>query len=146
MNLWQIPTEAFQAFLKRMGDHSGSQGPIEMLTEEEGHKYTLKYTVEPGEWTKEELVAAGAGGCNALLMVSINRGLQPHEGAKNFNLVSLDGYSKEDLQDTEIFQVFSVLADCLSQSKQLEPWQSLMASEVIEGVQKRLKAKKESKD
>jgi|SRR5579863_8792975 len=145
MNL-QIPAEAFQAFLKRMGDQSGSQGPIEMLTEGKGHKYTLKYTVEPGEWTKDELVAAGAGGCNALLMVNINRGPQPHEGAKSFNLVSIDGYSKEDLPDTEIFQVFSVLADCLAQSKQLEPWQSLMASEVIDGVRKRMKAKKDSQD
>ncbi len=140
----QLPIEMFMALLKSFGDDSAKQGALNLMDEPpRGHKFNLKYKIEPGEWTREQIEAEKAGGCNAMLLVSIARGAEPHGGMKSFNMVTMDGFSGREIPDTEIFQIFSVLSDYLAQSKNLLPWQSLLASETIETVKKKLKSLRE---
>jgi hypothetical protein len=96
-------------------------------------KYHLKYMVERGQWTREEL--AGAGGCDAMVLVSILRGPEPHSGANSIAFLHVDGYSADAPPMTEVFQVFVHLAHQLAESDELPRWQRELAQQTFDTAQ-----------
>lgn len=100
-------------------------------------KYHIKYHVELGEFTKEQ--ADGQGLTDALVLVSILRGPKPHEGEKSIAIISADGYNGgQELISTELFQVWTFLADMLSQEDDLAEWQKKMVAGVIDDVRQKI--------
>lgn len=98
-------------------------------------KYHLKYVIERGEWTGEELKTADAGGTDAMVIASILRGPAAHEGPKSIAFIHLDGYSKAAPPMTEMFQVFIHLAHHLAESDELPLWQQELAQRIFDTAQ-----------
>lgn len=102
----------------------------------------LKYSIDfkPGGFSEDEVKESGCGGCDALLLVSINRdGLPAHSGAVSYRIVSVDSTVNtkegllEPIPDTEVFQIMSVMAHELM-SKNIPDWQRKIASWVFRTV------------
>lgn len=101
----------------------------------------LKYSInfKPGGFSKEEIKKSGCGGCDALLLVSINRnGLPAHSGDVSYRIMTADSTvsPNEQLQpvpDTEVFQIMSVIAHQLM-TKDIPDWQRKIASWVFRTV------------
>jgi hypothetical protein len=97
--------------------------------------YHLKYYIEVGDFTKEQ--ADGHGLTDAIVIASILRGPKAHEGEKSIAIVSADGHNKgQEIPSTELFQVWTILADMLTQEDDLPAWQKAMAESVINAVRK----------
>ncbi|WP_394844153.1 hypothetical protein LZC95_44765 [Pendulispora brunnea] len=96
------------------------------------NRYRIKYTVERGSFTFEELRAMRAGGCDAVVVVSILR-----EGADPSNAVafsSLDGFSGKSVIASDLFLIFSFLANMLSKREELPSWQREVAHKAFAQV------------
>lgn len=78
--------------------------------------YRVAYTMrlqDPG-FTKQQLMEANMGGCDALVIVSILRGsdnLEPFQGEKSWRVGSCDGRHGVEVPTGEYFQALSTLAD-----------------------------------
>lgn len=111
-------------------------------------KYRLMYKLSCGEFTKEYITEKdqqegipnkiGIGGCDALVLVSIIRDAQPHNGAKSFARISVDGYTGEACPDTEVFQAFSAMAEALSESSNIPEWQKEIATDVFRKIKNKI--------
>ena len=98
-------------------------------------KYHLKYWIERGEFTKDEIAAADAGGTDAIVMASILRGPKAHEGTKSIAFIHVDGYSRDAPPMTEMFQVFVHLAAHLAESDEVPRWQRELAQQTFDTAQ-----------
>jgi hypothetical protein len=97
--------------------------------------YHLKYYIEVGEYTRAQ--ADGHGLTDAVVIASILRGPQAHVGEKSIAIVSADGHNRgQEIPSTELFQVWTILADMLTQEEDLPKWQKAMAESVISAVRK----------
>lgn len=71
----------------------------------------MKWSVTKGPFTAEEIKAQEAGGCAALVAVTVAReGPNPFAGPKDFSVVTVDGHSWQGMHPMEIFQTWTVLA------------------------------------
>lgn len=100
-------------------------------------KYRLRYKLDParhptaGGWTKEELLAEGFGGCDAVIMHSL---LFPPDGSLRVMTVSCDGRTGEDLDVNQLFKAWFLLAKQLSERKDLSPQKREFANMVYEMI------------
>lgn len=106
-------------------------------------KYGIKYVVESGQFTREELVEEGAGGCDAIIIISIMRDHKPaHSGPLSVKISSLDGVPVDgkDLADmpdipiTEMFVVWSMIAKSIAESDESPEWQRAIASQTFTDI------------
>lgn len=96
--------------------------------------YHCRFKLSFGEWTREELPPDG--GCDAILVASIIRGMEPHGGSVSTAFMSQDGYTGKELTGTELFRTWGLLAYALSQRPDLPAWQR----EVVASVHDQIKA------
>jgi hypothetical protein len=80
--------------------------------------YPLRYSVEsrPGGWRKEEL--GEDGGADAVIIVSLIFG---EDGSRSEMTLSLDGRTKKQLPDIELFKTWVGFAYQLQDSPTLSP-------------------------
>lgn len=78
--------------------------------------YHLRYamTLTPGKFAKAEL--GGDGGTDALLLASV---LYPPDGSLSVCFLSKDGRTGEEMEDSELFKVWAMLAHQLAESETL---------------------------
>lgn len=99
------------------------------------HKYKLKYKLDmdAGEFSKEDLTndPSDVGGTDALILFSL---LYPEDGSFSSLMITKDGRSGEvtELDDNEVFKVWSMLAHRLAESKTLSKNKKEFASQVFE--------------
>jgi len=105
----------------------------------------VKYSVQTGEFTGEQLEEEGAGGCDALLMVSIMRdGKHAHDGPMSVRYFSVDGTYGKPLEETpqipntELFTIMTMIAKDLSEDESLPDWQRDTARRTFEEVRARV--------
>lgn len=74
-------------------------------------KYPIRYNIEPGSWTKEQLISSGWGGCDKILFVSV---IMEPDGETSYLLAgkSID----KNMSADEMFQCWLFLANKLSKS------------------------------
>lgn len=109
-------------------------------------KYTLDFSIKPKHgFTREEVLKEKAGGCDALVFVSIIReGDEPHTGAKSFMVGSVDGFQPvvdgqpQQIPMTELFQAMMALASQLQTESQLHDWQRNLCRWLLDVVRDRL--------
>jgi hypothetical protein len=104
------------------------------------HKYGVKYKLDAGSFSKEELEKDGAGGCDALVLCSIVReGNDPHEGGISFAIFSVDGRNGGPLNqapsvpDTQLFEVWLSMAHVVSETL-VPAWQQELAESVVKAA------------
>jgi hypothetical protein len=78
--------------------------------------YPLSYKLEPGEFTVEELEAADAGGCDAIIVHSI---IFPINGSRSETIYSLDGKTKDELPPMELFKSWLLMAKSMAKDEKL---------------------------
>lgn len=106
----------------------------------------LKYHVEfrVGGFEPNEIRAEGAGGADAVVIVSIVRnGKPPHNGPVSFAILSADsvGYDGGDvaeIPDTELFQAMTAMAGRLSESATVLQWQRDLSGALVEAARERV--------
>ncbi len=83
-------------------------------------KYRLKYDwdCEPGSFCKEDVKKNTEGLCDAMLVVSI---IKPEDGGYSQLLMSMDGATKKELTQADIFKVWLMMGLGLAQKKGLSP-------------------------
>ncbi|WP_394824965.1 hypothetical protein [Pendulispora albinea] len=107
------------------------------------NRYRIKYTVERGNFTQEELRAMRAGGCDALVLASILRGgAVPQQESSSVALLSLDGSSGENVIATDLFLIFSHLASMLAKHEELPSWQRAVAHDTFAQVRENVLRRK----
>lgn len=108
-----------------------------------GHRYPIRYTVDrrPDGWTKEELDADDAGGCDAVIVHSL---IYPPDGSRSEMLLSRDGRTGEELSDIEVFKSWVMTAHALMDSESLDRQARDLAQTVFSSVQQRILASRRS--
>ena len=105
----------------------------------------VKYVVHAGEFAREQLEEEGAGGCDALLLVSLMRGgKHAHDGPLSVAYFSVDGtYGKPlestpQIPNTELFTIMTTMAKDLSEDESLPDWMRSIARKTFEGARDRV--------
>lgn len=102
------------------------------------HIYHCKYKIvlERGEFKKEDADTDDCGLTDAFMLVSILRdGDKAHEGAVNTAILTFDGQNEgKKILDTELFMVWSNLANILMNSNNVTLWQKEIAKNAFESV------------
>jgi hypothetical protein len=102
--------------------------------------YHCKYglSLECGEFHKEDVDVETHGLTDAFVLVSILReGEHAHDGAKSTAIVTYDGQTGGgEIPDTELFQVWSFLANKLMTAEGCPAWQRDLARESFAAVRK----------
>lgn len=101
----------------------------------EEHKYSVKYRIEFGEWTREEIGLDG--GCDQFLLVSIIGKLATPGSEVSIAFVSENGEG-EELNGTQLFQIWSTLAGNLSERNDISPMAKAITTEAFLEVKKRI--------
>ena len=88
-------------------------------------EYSVKYFIEKGKFTKEELEEQGFGGCDAFLLASI---LREENGGLKVGWGSVDGQQPEakKIPDRELFHIIVMMMLKIEKSVELEEWQRLL--------------------
>ncbi len=97
--------------------------------------YSIRYNIEQGDFSKEELEAEGLGGCDALLLASI---LREPNGGLNVAWCSVDGQqpAKDKIPDRELFHIIFMLMSKIEDSVELEEWQRSTLQTYCETIKK----------
>lgn len=97
----------------------------------------LRYTVEQGTFEEKALREDGAGGADALVLVSVMRGgAPPHSGPASYATVSIDGTANgSEIPHTELFTIMAMWAKALAESDELPVWQQQIAADFFRRVQ-----------
>jgi len=102
------------------------------VTEE--HKYLIKYMVETGEYTKEELRSENCGGCDQLGLISVMGDFLNGESL-SLNFIGVKGKDMTtSWNDEEWFEVFSMMSHNLNNSETLDPEKVAIAKEAFEKI------------
>lgn len=92
------------------------------------HKYKIKLKfvdAEFGEFTKEEIIADEACGCDAYIYISL---LYPQDGSLSVEVVSRDGRKNgDDLSDKELFKIWMMIGMMLAKSEKLDDARKFLA-------------------
>lgn len=113
-------------------------------------KYALKYFFNaiPSEdgYTKQQLAEEGAGGADALMIVSILRGgKKAHDGSFSAAFKTIDGQNGGSaIPNTELFSVFSMLANHLASCGDVLPWQKELCEDVFDVIKQVVVTNKEA--
>ncbi len=111
-------------------------------------KYDLK--IETGVFLKKELVEAGVGGCDALVVASIIRGNdtgEPHEGPKSIAVFSWDGRDptrEQEIPPSELFQVMLHLCHMIANDGEAPNWQRELCETTFEAARSIITGKRNS--
>lgn len=99
------------------------------------HKYKIRYKLEPevGEFSADECGQAG-GGTDAYIFFSL---IYPEDGSFSMNFFPKDGRNDgKELDDNEIFKVWSLLASRLARSETLDEGKKTFAEAVFDTFRK----------
>lgn len=91
--------------------------------------YKIRYKIEPGEFTKEQVREANCGGCHAIIIHSIMFG---EDGSRSELIISADGRTKLALSGHDLFQSWMMLAHKLSEHPDLGEARRALAGDVFE--------------
>lgn len=95
------------------------------------YKYPIKYKIDFGEFTKEELAKDDAGGCDTIAIVSVMGKFG--EGALSIALIAANP-DKSDWDAGAWFQTMAMIANKIKDSPDLQPWQRMIANNTFEEV------------
>jgi hypothetical protein len=95
--------------------------------------YRVRYKVEFGEWTREQL--GPDGGADAVMIASVMRE-KPNSrggdgGSVNTAFLSRDGFTGEELSAGELFKIWGVLASHLTEELPAGSWQREVVAEAF---------------
>jgi len=76
---------------------------------DEEKDYKIAYGITPGSFMKKDLIQAGLGGCDSIIVHSI---VYPADGSRSEVIIDFDGYG-EPLSADELFKSFGSLAQKL---------------------------------
>ena len=94
------------------------------------HRFHVLYTVKPvPEGMAFGEIPEGAGACDALIVCSI---VYPADGTFRLEVRSLDGRGPGPVEDKELFKMWSLLANRLSESTTIGENQRKIAGHVFE--------------
>lgn len=98
-----------------------------------GHIYKLAYELsyKPGEFTADKHEKEGVGLTDALLFFSI---IYPEDGSLSSHFTSIDGRTKQPMDDHEVFKVWTLLASRLANSHTLGAGHKKFVSSVFEQI------------
>ena len=82
------------------------------------HNYKIKYKFEPqtGNFSKEEIKSSKLGGCDAFVFISL---IYSENGSFSMQTHDLDGRSGKELHVEELFKVWMLLGNALSDDDNL---------------------------
>lgn len=97
------------------------------------HKYTLKYSITPGEYTKEQLKSADefTGGCDQLLLCSY---VEHADGSGSYAWVSSNGNGDEEMEPHRQFKCLIMLVNQLAKDERLGEGHRMACSTFFELV------------
>lgn len=94
--------------------------------------YPIRYLVEFGKYTKEELEKGDWGGTDAVMIFSFIRGEAP-KGPSSVAIITTDGTNNnEEMKTTEVFLGMTLLANNISNSPDAPEWQREIAKKVMD--------------
>lgn len=95
------------------------------------HKYKIKYTIERGEFTPEDIKNQDAGLSDSVLFCSV---VLPEDGSRSEQFVSYDGATTEGWTADDMFKSWVGLAYGLSKDPRLGDPRRALCKEVFELV------------
>lgn len=98
-------------------------------------KYKLKYSVEAGEFTADELAESKLGGCDALFYASVN--YEP-DGLVNVDMLSVDGRTLKEMDVNEMFKTWIILGQILSDRQDLSLNRRKICAKPLENFREKL--------
>ena len=107
-----------------------------MIDKLEEDTYPIKYSVEFGNWTIEEI--GSDGGCDQLLLVSITGRLATNGESVSIRFIGVDGKSKQDLNSAQLFQIWATMAGNLSECEDLSPKMKTIAEVAFDIVKSQI--------
>lgn len=92
--------------------------------------YKVSYNIEQGQFTKDQLLASGKGGCDQVLICSY---IEFEDGSGSYAWVSSDGtIPHREMNDDRKLHCMLMLAKQLSESDELYPNAKRMCGEFFE--------------
>lgn len=76
--------------------------------------YKVKYDFEFGDFSKDEIMKNGSGGCEAVIVHSI---LYPEDGSYSHLLISKDGRNQGELDGNELFKAWMMMGATIAKNK-----------------------------
>ena len=92
--------------------------------------YNIKYAVEEGQFTKEELKNGDFGGCDAIIIHSL---IYPEDGSRSEIIFTADGKGSA-LPSLEVFKSWVMLASHLANAEDLSAEKKELCSMIFETV------------
>jgi hypothetical protein len=95
--------------------------------------YPLTYDIrrEDPPLTREEVEAANRSACHAVVILSM---IYPPDGSFSLLVNSLDGRTGDEVTDSELWKVWTMLASRLGKSRTLSEGKRVLAHDVWEAV------------
>jgi len=108
----------------------------------DNHLYKLLYdiTVEEKGVLKKD-IPEGMGACDALLISSV---IYPADGSFSINFISVDGQTNTDMTFDELFKIWAIMANMLSEHKNATPGKAALCNQVFDVIRAALIAYKRS--
>ena len=97
--------------------------------------YKVKYDFEFGDFTKDEILETGSGGCDAVIVHSI---LYPEDGSYGHMLISKDGKTREPLSGNELWKAWLMMASTLSEDEDVPESKRELCKNVVDLVRARM--------
>jgi hypothetical protein len=94
------------------------------------HKYPIKYNIEPGEFTKEDLENGGFGGADSILLMSVMG--EFGKGPMSHLVLSLEGKTGFEIPPNRLFSLWCMMAHHISKLPGLDPNLKTITSEIFE--------------
>jgi len=98
----------------------------------------VRFKAEIGEYKTADLIKENWSGCDALLLIPLNREFpdRPCEGSLTQAIFSVDGHNKSTIPDLEMFHCFAFMAQSLLDSVELAEWQIAICKATVTSIQK----------
>lgn len=93
--------------------------------------YSIRYTIEPGEWNQADIESGYSGLSDSMMVCSV---VEEKEGI-SYVFMGINGKNKVFMDDNDFFKVWFMLASKLSESDSLENNKKKIAIELIKTVQ-----------
>jgi len=95
--------------------------------------YPVKYSIEPGSFTQEQIRANdNSGGCESVGLISVMGKFG--EGPLSTLVITYDGHSKQEWTGDQLFQIWTLIAKKIADDPTTSPGKAHLASEVFETV------------
>jgi hypothetical protein len=101
--------------------------------------YPITYSVDYHDppLTKEQVLASAAGGCDAILLISVVGGRSGASEGSSHAFIGRDGRGGDgDINIEEWFKAWAMLAATLAESTELGPGKRRLCAEVIFAIRK----------